>query len=76
MKPKEDHMKRLDWKLVVPAVAPVLMIAVAAVAFSFSPPPTRNCKACDEKCCPKTRNCSCLHVDTCTCITAPCHVTD
>lgn len=45
--------------------------ALAATVFPVQP--LRTCKVCEESCCPKTNNCSCLHVDTCTCITGIAH---
>lgn len=28
----------------------------------------RKCKVCEESCCPKRNNCSCLHTDACNCV--------
>lgn len=49
------------------------LAAVAWICFGCSSarvaeaPRLRTCKVCDENCCPKTKNCSCTHVDACNC---------
>lgn len=46
----------------------VLAVAGAAVISIAATPLERNCKLCEESCCPKKNNCSCLHTDSCSCV--------
>lgn len=49
--------------LVVGCLMSALGVGIAWTSSSSG----RRCSLCNEACCPKTRNCSCLHTDSCTC---------